>query len=101
MRVRAATMSSIVSGSMDGMPSAAELDFGARARPLRRVEDVQRRGEILDRETEGLEEGDVLRVAAPFAAADQQLANFGDDVVRADVAVLERDENITRLFEGR
>src|ERR1044071_3342191 len=100
MRARAATTSCIASGSMLRMSSPAELDAHSGADAEALGGDVRCRREILDREAERFEQCDVLIVSPTLAAPDEQLADLGDDVLGADVAIMQGDENVAGLFEG-
>ncbi len=63
--------------------------------------DVSQGSDILDGQAKRLEERDLLRVAAPAAAAENELADFRDDVVVADRALPLGEEEITGFVERR
>jgi hypothetical protein len=82
-----------------GAARAAELYLHAGVRADRfGIEEVRGR-EILDREPERLEERDVAVDRAAWRLPDQHLADFADDVIRRDLAVLERRDDVTRFLE--
>src|SRR5258706_535183 len=97
-----ATASSFVCGALSGITTvhgtpSSRAPHGVNAQ--RFGVDVRRRREIFDREAERLEQRDLLIVAPAFAAADEQLADLGDDVLGADFAVVQRDQDVARLFQ--
>ena len=57
------------------------VDGRAATRLARTLEEVLGREQILDGETERLEDGDLLRARPPRMRADQHLAELGADVV--------------------
>src|SRR3954471_5339349 len=92
-------MSSIDSGSMRRMSCPAELDARPGADAQRLVVHVRRGREILDGQSQRLEECDLVLSAAPRTSPDQQLADFRDDVFRTNVAVVQRHENVAWFLE--
>src|SRR5258706_6367861 len=101
MRARAARTSSSVGGSMCRMPRSAELDVDARLRAARFGVEEVRGGEILDREPERLEQRDVAVALPAGRLADQHFADFAEDMVGRDLAVLDRRDDVAPLLERR
>src|SRR5262245_28457614 len=99
IRSRAARTSSSVSGSMCLNPRPAELDADAGASAHGLSVDVRCRREIFDRESERLEQRDLLRVAPWGRSVDQHFANSTDDVIRSDPAGLDRCQQVAWLLQ--
>src|SRR5262245_24412148 len=99
MRVRAARMSSLETGSTRRIARAAKVH--AHAGPFANGLGVyvRPRAEIFHRQPEGLEQRDVGVTGAPLRATDEQLANFAEDVIGADVSGLERGDDVAGFLE--
>src|SRR5262245_35381501 len=98
IRSRAARTSSSVSGSMCLNPRPAKLDANAGAGAHSLSVDVSRRREIFDRESERLEQRDLFRVAPCGRSANQDFANFADDVIRSDLTGVEWRQQVAWLL---
>ena len=61
---------------------------------VRLTEDVVCRGQILDRDPQRLEQGDLARPAARGRPPDQDVPELRDDVVRGQSAFLDRDQQV-------
>src|SRR5262249_35057029 len=81
--------------------SSAELDPRHVGKIQRLPVDVPGRGDVLDREAQRLEEGDLRRVAAAADLPDQDLSDLPEDVVVADGTLLLRDQEVAGLVHGR
>src|SRR5213083_1924787 len=88
-------------GRPDGPSRASQRDLqadGSRPCPIVR----ERRGrDVLERETDGLEERDLVGALAAPSRARHQLSEFGHDVPPRDRTLAERDQEIARLGERR
>src|SRR6266849_2047160 len=80
-RSRAARISGSDGASSSDIPRPSQLHAGARPGGESVVVDEPGRGHVLDREPEGLENGDVGLGLAPPAAPEEQLAQLAADVV--------------------
>ena len=65
-----------------------------------RAQHVLGRGEILDREAERLEDGQLVARAPSLGGADQQLADLGADVLGPDRALALREQEVARLVDA-
>src|SRR2546425_656245 len=90
-RRRAWTISSGPGGSMAGIAPPPQLDRRARARLERLHVHVMRRGQVLDREPQRLEEGDLVRRAPPGHPAQEHFPDLAHDVVLSDRPLGARD----------
>src|SRR5689334_22629981 len=94
MRSRARAISSGRGGSSARIATSPEIDGRAGPEPERGAVDVVRRGQILHRDAEGLEEGDLVLGAASRHAAEEHLAHLAHDVVLPDHALVPGDDEI-------
>src|SRR5262245_27193549 len=84
MRSRAARISSRVGGSSARTPVASEIDGDAPTlRPRPRMDEVRRR-EVLDRDAQGLEQGDLARRPTAGDALEEDVSQLADDMRRVD-----------------
>src|SRR5215471_20928945 len=99
IRVRAAKTSSTVGGSMRCNTGPAQLDASAHTCLECLAIHIRRGREILDGQAERLEERDFFFASARWRSPDQHLSNLTDDVIRPDLARLERREEIAWFLE--
>src|SRR5437867_3986932 len=100
MRSRAARTSSSVGSAVD-VAFAPQLYPGALAGFHSPTIDIVRGGQVLDRQPQRLEEGDLLRRRPPFDLPEQHVAQLADDVVVPQRPLAFGNEEITCLGEDR
>src|SRR5215831_302256 len=103
-RCRAATISSRETGARGSIgvgTVASELEESADARGAGLSVDVLRGSDVLDRETDRLEQRDLVGVASPLDGAEQDLAELARDVRVRHRPLAAREEEVAGLRQRR
>src|SRR5258705_10117506 len=99
IRSRARAISSGRGGSTARIARPTEIELYAAASLERFLVDVVCRRQVLDRDSQRLEERDLRRRAPSGHAAEKEIAHFAHDVAIVDRALLLRNQEVARLVQ--